>query len=39
MIQLIEFILKFDDRLGEMLKAFGPWTYAYYSQLCFAKQV
>jgi membrane-associated protein len=37
MIQLIEFILKFDDRLGEMLKAFGPWTYAILFAIVFCE--
>src|SRR5262245_3217367 len=37
MIQLIEFILKFDDRLGEMLKAFGPWTYAILFAIIFCE--
>src|SRR5262245_49000435 len=28
MIQLIEFILKFDEHLGWLLKTYGAWTYA-----------
>lgn len=37
MIQLIEFILKFDEHLGWLLKTCGPWTYAILFAIVFCE--
>ncbi len=37
MIQLIEFILKFDDHLDRLAGDFGPWTYAFLAAIIFCE--
>jgi membrane-associated protein len=37
MIQLIEFILKFDDHLDRLAGDFGPWTYALLAAIIFCE--
>src|SRR5436190_7943800 len=37
MIQLIEFILKFDEHLDRLAGDFGPWTYALLAAIIFCE--
>jgi membrane-associated protein len=37
MVQLIEFILKFDDHLDAMAQAYGVWTYALLFAIIFCE--